>query len=189
MFEAFPKIARLKRSVIVTEKLDGTNAQVLITPAAMDAAVDPMVRVGDLCLYAGSRSRLITPGKLTDNYGFAQWVVDNAEELVKLGEGRHFGEWYGKGIQRNYGLSERRFALFNTARFGAHNPNTPACCSVVPVLNTGDFSCVEAAMSFLNCQGSIAVPGFKNPEGIVVYHSASRTMFKQTFDDKHKEAA
>lgn len=31
-FEAFPKISRLRRNVIVTEKIDGTNAQVFIEP-------------------------------------------------------------------------------------------------------------------------------------------------------------
>jgi hypothetical protein len=28
-----------------------------------------------------------------------------------------------------------------------------------------------------------------DPEGIVVYHAASRASFKKTFDDRHKEAA
>lgn len=29
-FEGFPKMARLSREVVITEKIDGTNAQVLI---------------------------------------------------------------------------------------------------------------------------------------------------------------
>ena len=30
-FEGFPKIARLSREIVVTEKIDGTNARVCIT--------------------------------------------------------------------------------------------------------------------------------------------------------------
>jgi hypothetical protein len=62
---------------------------------------------------------------------------------------------------------------------------------VVPVLHSGEFStdAVESAMLKLATYGSVAVPGFMFPEGVVVYHSASRTSFKKTFDDRHKEAA
>jgi hypothetical protein len=62
---------------------------------------------------------------------------------------------------------------------------------VVPVLHNGEFStdAVESAMDVLRRLGSVAVPLFMNPEGVVVYHSASRASFKKTFDDRHKEAA
>jgi hypothetical protein len=197
MFEPFPKLARLKRSVVITEKLDGTNAQVYITlaePTSYDAfdnrwhAANVVATINGYDIYAGSRTRLITPGKDTDNYGFAGWVKENAEELVKLGPGRWFGEWYGQGIQRNYGLKERRFALFNTFR---PKETLPSCVEQVPVLWGSDFSNVESAMSALKQIGSQAVPGFMNPEGVVVYHTASRTHYKQTFEhDEHgKEAA
>lgn len=83
-FEGFPKTSRYSRGCIITEKLDGTNAQVFVTD--------------DGRLYAGSRNRWITPED--DNYGFAKWVRANAEELKLLGPGRHFGEWWGNGIQR-----------------------------------------------------------------------------------------
>jgi hypothetical protein len=193
MFEPFPKLARLKRGCVVTEKIDGTNAQVLIMDALGPMAWDEslvVARVGDKLLFAGSRTRMIVPGKLTDNFGFAQWVSDNAEELVKLGEGRHYGEWYGQGIQRNYGLKEKRFALFNT-----HRPleTLPSCVEQVPILWRGDFGTeyVDASMDYLRSMGSLAVRGFMNPEGIVVYHTASRTAYKRTFEhDEHgKEAA
>jgi hypothetical protein len=188
-FEAFPKIPRLSRQVIVTEKIDGTNAQVYIEE--MSGLNEPgyAASIGSYRLYAGSRTRLITPGKETDNYGFAAWVRENAQELVHLGPGRHFGEWYGKGIQRNYGLTERRFALFNTSLWNNNNP-PPSCCSVVPVLCSGELhEAPDEAMGRLLLEGSIAAPGFNRPEGIVVFHTASRTLFKRTFDDKHKEAA
>jgi hypothetical protein len=198
IFQPFPKLARLSRGCVITEKLDGTNAQIyIVDPDTLEGSeyeevvqTDPTASVGGLLIYAGSRTRLITPGKLTDNYGFAGWVQQNADELVKLGEGRHFGEWYGQGIQRNYGLNERRFALFDTSRWPAERPR-PSCVEVVPVLHSGEFSTavIDHIMWELQATGSVAVDGFKNPEGIVIYHQASRTQFKKTFDDKHKEAA
>lgn len=168
-FEAFPKIPRLKRECTVTEKIDGTNAQIIVTE--------------DGQIGAASRTRLIYPGKSTDNFGFAGWVQDNRDELLKLGPGRHFGEWYGKGIQRNYGLDEKRFALFNTSRW-SDNPERPECCGVVPVLYAGVFSDwdIQMVMLQLDQRGSAMVPGFMKPEGIVVFHQASRTMFKRTLE-------
>lgn len=170
MFNTFPKIPRLYRDVVITEKLDGTNAQIIITEE------------GDV--HAASRNRLISVGD--DNFGFAKWVSDNHEELKKLGPGHHFGEWWGVGIQRGYGLSERRFSLFNTYRW--NNPeNRPSCCHVVPTLYQGSFafSAIEDAMQELRYEGSKAVKGFNKPEGIIVYHSASNQMFKILLESDH----
>ncbi|MGQ0595836.1 RNA ligase family protein [Aquabacterium sp.] len=187
-FLPFPKIPRLKRSITITEKIDGTNAQVVLSPATgMECvgtdnviAIGGKSHIGDcpLVMRAGSRSRWITPGKETDNYGFAGWCLRNAEELFKLGEGQHFGEWYGQGIGRSYGLDHRRFALFNVDRWGAHNPNTPACCEVVPIVSRADLADVDRALVSLKLCGSRAVPGFMKPEGVIVYHHAARSMFK-----------
>lgn len=193
-FEPFPKLARLSRECVITEKLDGTNAQVLIrkhegnTAFGREFGVEAVLEGQAYELFAGSRTRLIKPGKQTDNFGFAGWVRDNAQELVKLGEGRHFGEWYGKGIQRGYGLSEKRFALFNSYLW---KDERPSCCDVVPVLYEGFFSTEAAddALIRLGYHGSYAVTGFMNPEGIVVYHTHAKVSFKKTFDDRHKEAA
>lgn len=172
-FIGFPKIARLFRPVIVTEKLDGTNACVVVSDDGRSLA-------------AQSRTRLITPGD--DNYGFAAWVEANREVLLRLGPGHHFGEWWGRGINRNYGLSERRFSLFNVSRWG--DPATrPACCDVVPVLATsesdpGDPFCVaDAALEKLRTEGSVAAPGFMNPEGIIAFHTAGNVCFKATLDN------
>lgn len=161
-FKEFGKIPRLKREVAITEKIDGTNACVVI---------DAEGNIG-----AQSRNRLITPED--DNYGFAAWVADNAEALRSLGEGHHYGEWYGRGIGRNYGLDHRRFALFNVARWNAENPNRPACCHVVPLLAWAELHDVDSMLGTLRAHGSLAVPGFMNPEGIVIYHSASRGYYK-----------
>ena len=172
-FEPFPKIARLRRPFTITEKIDGTNASILI-PEAPDSGIQ-----------AASRSRLVTPGKSTDNHGFAQWVYDNEYELVEiLGPGRHFGEWWGLGIQRGYDMPFKNFSLFNTSRWGELSEivgGVPLCS--VPVLAEGDIfdsRHVSAAVDRLYFHGSIAAPGFKNPEGVVVYHHASNELFKQT---------
>lgn len=165
-FNAFPKIARLTRECLITEKLDGTNAQVFVTEC------------GDV--FAGSRNRWLTVDN--DNHGFAAWVKQNKEDLLKLGQGRHFGEWWGLGIQRGYGLQEKRFSLFNVDRFTKNTEILPDCCSVVPLLYRGPFSSVqvEQALQQLEWLGSSAAPGFMNPEGVIVYHVAAGVGFKKT---------
>lgn len=173
-FVEFPKIARLHREVVVTEKIDGTNASVWV-------AEDGTVR-------AASRNRFITPE--ADNFGFARWVKEHEDELRALGSGSHFGEWWGAGIQRRYGLTEKRFSLFNVSRW--EDPAVrPAICGVVPVLMRGlfDTTAINATLTALEENGSVAAPGFRDPEGIVVYHPASKTLFKRTLDgDGHKGA-
>jgi hypothetical protein len=199
MFPEFPKIARLSRNMVVTEKIDGTNASVFIRDIPVDEIFpNPIAYVGDKMIYAGSRTRWITPEN--DNYGFARWVKENAEQLAALGPGHHFGEWWGKGIQRGYGLDEKRFSLFNTSRWtkdpAAVVPEkrllVPECVHVVPVLREYVFDTeqIEGILASLVSGGSIAAPGFMRPEGVVVYHVASNTLFKKTLDknDGHKAA-
>lgn len=166
-FQAFGKIPRLNREVIVTEKIDGTNACVYIS--------DDLETVA-----AGSRSRWITPE--ADNFGFARWVSERVDELRKLGPGLHFGEWWGAGIQRRYGLTEKRFSLFNVTRWA--NAERPVCVGVVPELARGlDIrAATEEALAILRAEGSRAAPGFMKPEGVVVYHTASGQLFKATLD-------
>lgn len=202
-FEEFPKIARWNRELFVTEKLDGTNAQVAIVPTAelQCYAGEAVAVVGDLSLFAGSRTRMLS--RQADNYGFASWVCDHASYLAAgLGPGRHYGEWWGQGINRGYGLSRRRFSLFNVGRWHAvgeeprlirqENPTLPAkwttpaplCCDVVPVLWRGimdDFP-VFTVLDNLRQNGSVAAPGFMRPEGIVIYHAAAGTYFKRTIE-------
>lgn len=169
-FKEFPKIARLNREVIVTEKIDGTNAAIVIDE--------------DGNVAAQSRTRLITPED--DNFGFAAWVLEHHMELFeKLGPGHHFGEWWGRGIQRGYGLSERRFSLFNVSRWS--DPAVrPECCDCVPVLRRGtaamSFDVAKEAMDALRRYGSAAVPGFMKPEGIVCFHVQGNLMFKATLE-------
>lgn len=194
-FTPFPKISRLSRECVITEKIDGTNAQIFIGQRDLcpthPAFVVALSSDESLFMLTGSRNRWITPEN--DNYGFAAWAKTNAEELFKLGPGHHFGEWWGAGIQRRYGLTEKRFSLFNTLRWA--NPETserpPACCSVVPELYRGlfDTSAINGVLNSLAEKGSAAAPGFLQPEGIIVYHLASKTLFKKTIlDDGAKSA-
>ena len=170
-FEGFPKMARLSRGITVTEKIDGTNGQIYIAE--------------DGGFHVGSRNRWITPED--DNYGFAAWAYYNREELAAvLGYGRHFGEWWGAGIQRRYGQTEKHFSLFNTARWD--DENKPSCCLVVPVLYRGPFDqgAIDFVINELDENGSVAANGFMQPEGIVIYHEAARMTFKKTIKDDHQ---
>lgn len=178
----WPKISRLNREIVVTEKIDGTNAQVIVDDSGTKVA-------------AASRKRLITPDD--DNYGFARWVDENAAELVKLGPGRHFGEWWGQGVQRGYNMKRKVFSLFNVGRWTSEfNINwsrsiqeggSTGClevfpCDVVPILYKGPMSTdmVNSFQMWLSMFGSQAAPGFNDPEGVVVWHSANGAMFKVT---------
>lgn len=196
-FAPFPKLPRLNRGMVISEKIDGTNSAVVIAEAADSPWENEPIAVVDTgsasyALWAQSRKRLIFPGKERDNFGFAGWVKDHAEELARLGPGHHFGEWWGHGIQRGYGLDEKRFSLFNTGRWEdarrADDPEAkataPTCCHVVPILDRANFSQdrIDDALERLRCDGSAAAPGFMNPEGVVVYLSAARQMFKVTLD-------
>jgi hypothetical protein len=169
-FVAFPKIPRLRRAVLITEKIDGTNACVVVEGADTD---DPTVT-------AQSRNRIITPEQ--DNAGFAKWVAQNAETLAKeLGDGYHFGEWWGVGIQRGYDLRERRFSLFNVSRWKELSPQLQEIgVSVVPILASGPMSdeTIEFALNKLRTEGSAVAPGYPAPEGIVVRHQQSGQLFK-----------
>lgn len=186
-FMPFPKMARLSRECLITEKIDGTNAQICITE--------------DDQFLTGSRTRWITPEQ--DNYGFARWAQEHKEELLTLGVGSHFGEWWGNGCQRGYGLpkGEKRFSLFNVERFvlNGEKPKLlhthkekgevwqiilPPCCSLVPLLYRGIFTTNECEFQLdcLRVNGSFASPGFMNPEGIVVYHIAAKVGFKKTIE-------
>lgn len=167
-FQEFGKIYRLRREWIITEKIDGTNAQVYISDDFKE-------------VLAGSRNRWITPED--DNYGFAKWVKAHREELLTgLGPGTHYGEWWGQGIQRGYGLKEKRFSLFNVSRWT--DDVRPTCCGVVPVLARGVdvVSLVGQSIELLRTKGSVAAPGFMRPEGVVSFHVPSQYLFKTTLE-------
>jgi hypothetical protein len=229
-FVEFKKIPRLSRDVIISEKLDGSNAQVFIYsknklrfPFSDESNICSQDFIDEYCVYvhpenphvdeedkfylfAGSRNRWLKIGKQSDNHGFASWVKEHGAELVMLGEGRHFGEWYGKGINRGYGLEGKRFALFNVSKW--HDKRlekrlinvdektgeqtftevAPDCCEVVPILYQGDFctQTINGVLDILKTVGSKAVPGYNLPEGIVILHTASNHLYKKTIENDQK---
>jgi len=163
-FRAFPSIPRLSKEMVISEKIDGTNACIVID--------------SDWNIQAQSRSRIITPDD--DNMWFAYWVEKNQEELKSLWEWYHYWEWWGGKIQRGYWLKEKRFSLF----FYRWEGTIPSIVSVVPVLYTWDFCTqkIDEVMEDLCQHGSYAAD-FMNPEGIVIYHTAWKCVFKKTFDN------
>lgn len=178
-FIKFPKITRLsKETITITEKIDGTNGQIYIRKDSE----------GIYTLRAGSRNQWLD--KNNHNHHFYDFVMQNAAELLKvLGEGRHYGEWYGQGINRNYGLKENRFALFNTHRW--NNENKPSCCEVVPILGEYTYQglhWINYNFDELKRNGSHAVKGFMKPEGLMIYLHNLGKYYKVLLedDDKHK---
>ena len=208
-FKAFPKIPRLNRDIIITEKIDGTNAAIRIElPEALDKPLSAGagVKVGDFIVRAQSRTRFIQP--LNDNAGFAKWVWENAAELTALlGEGIHFGEWWGAGVQRRYAQATKRFSLFNVSRWGFLNEPEYVATQGRKVVGGGPVDAVqtlyrgpwfqdepttgrqwapEAALDLLRTNGSVAAPGFTDSEGIMVFHEAGGYLFKATVKDDEK---
>jgi hypothetical protein len=181
IFEPFKKIPRLFRDCTITEKIDGTNATVVIDDD------------GDV--YAASRNSFIPDER--DNFGFRGWVESN-EDLLRdiLGPGVHRGEWWGSGIQRKYGLTgnDKRFSLFHPkwekilAGRKLGGLPIPDGLGWVPILYQGPFLTreVEDQIFRLRTFGSVCSPGFMDPEGVVVYHEAAGQYFKVTVKDDEK---
>jgi hypothetical protein len=207
-FKKYPSIPRYRKNISIQEKVDGTNAAIGIirgmtgpecnVSGPEDDGSNVMTFAGlddqTFTVYAQSRNRIITPD--ADNHGFAKWVWDNALGLViALGEGTHYGEWWGSGIQRGYGLKkgEKHFTVFNPDRYDLSGQEL---VTAVPVLYTGPAylpytpadsqtqDAVEYTMQRLKERGS-SLPyakGFSDPEGVVVFHTASRTLYKVTYE-------
>lgn len=165
-FLAWPKIPRLANETFhITEKIDGTNACIVISENGF--------------ILAQSRSQFITPEK--DNYGFARWVYENQKTLVTdLGKGHHFGEWWGNGIQRNYGLTEKRFSLFNPTK-------QSSICHNIPIISSCSFDTLQETLADLTAEfltnGSIVAPSFMKPEGLIIYGERSKCYWKVLFDE------
>lgn len=167
-FIQYRKIPRWNRDIEITEKIDGTNACVYISD--------------DLEIKAARRTGWLEPGQ-PDNYGFRAWVNEHKGELLKLGPGWYFGEWFGAKINRGYGLNERHFALFTRPK-----TELPDCVGVVPVLYSGtmDALAIRASLESLRTNGSVAVPGYLAAEGIVIFHKASGQRFKITLENDER---
>jgi hypothetical protein len=205
-FRGFAKIARLNRDITITEKIDGTNAAIgIIQVHSYSGAADEVALSGVMYrVYAESRTRLLS--SFDDNMGFAAWVEKYKLELTAcLGEGLHYGEWWGQGIQRGYDMEQKCFSLFNVERW--REPSgllSPAILDlqdmgikidVVPVLYRGPWSYIndgstrlatDQAIWELRANGSLAAPGYMKPEGIVIFHKASGTLLKATLEGDEK---
>lgn len=191
-FRSFGKIERIEKlTMTITQKVHGTNAQVNIYEDEK----------GVKQLKCGSRTRWLT--RTDDNYGFCTHVEAHRDEFIeKLGLGRHYGEWAGKGINSGEGLDCRNFYLFNHWKFEDKfkaqigNPNLkllPPNTYVIPVLvskiiykglnyENSFTNYVEYWMNYLSRYGSrlYCAQGFRSPEGIVI--QLGDQYFKKVFD-------
>lgn len=161
-FKAWPKMTRNNPFLVtITEKMDGTNACIIIEEGKV---------VG-----VQSRHRFITPE--SDNYGFAQWVKANEEELLGLGDGYHYGEWVGLGIQKNpHNLLYKKFFLFDTKRWDTFL--RPACCEIVATVFEGEMD--RNTVPELLEQMLLNATAEESPEGVVVYYHAFQKATKHT---------
>lgn len=167
-FEPWGKTARLQSPITISEKIDGTNG---------------VIKFAGEQMFVGSRKRWVFPHD--DNFGFALWANDNYEELLDIfgPNSTTYGEWWGRGIQRGYGLGVRNFSPF----WPISAPRTlsdGSTVETVPIIWRGDFSqvAVEMAIAQLRSYGSLAAPGFMQVEGVVVQFDHNRTRFKVVID-------
>jgi hypothetical protein len=203
-FEAWPKIPRwTNESITITEKIDGTNAAVIILPYSPDH--EPLIQDGYACALGHdepdmpaelrtfavqSRKRFIKPGKDTDNAGFAAWAWERRADLVtELGYGKHFGEWWGRGIQRGYDMPGKQFSLFRPWRYedGERDFGIEGL-GVVPTLYRGGAEgllTTSIILATLETDGSKAAPGYMRPEGIIIQGALTGSTYKAfTWDDR-----
>lgn len=177
-FREWPKIPRgTGETVTITEKIDGTNACIIVE-----------INSGGVAEVVGvqSRNKLITPND--DNMGFANYVEQNKEELAsKLGEGYHYGEWAGPGIRKNHhNLEKKTLFLFNSNRWQDGRQERPAGVECVPVLYEGQpikengDNAIDIAMQdlWLNAKNA----GY-HPEGIIVWYHKTKRYEKYTFEN------
>lgn len=174
IFKEWPSIERFKGSnVIVTLKLDGTNAHIAIFPD----------ETGKIVVLAGKRTSYCTLEQ--DNFGFAAFVKEHEEELIaKLGHGRHYGEWCGPGIQKCTWLKEKKLFLFDTNKA---NAVLPEYLGVVPLLYAGAYN--QATIDNITGQlQKIGHPllGNSKPEGVVLYFPELRSTKKIVFENESK---
>jgi hypothetical protein len=181
-FKSFGKIERYEKiQAVITEKVDGTNACINFTADE----TNPLLHT----LTCQSRNKLIDP--FMDNYGFAAWAHANFEDLFDFfGPGRHFGEWWGNGIQRGYGTAERYFSPFNTHLFNWERDDFPDNVSALPLLWQGPIADLDEAvrecMDDLALYGSFTLPGLGwDAEGCMVW-SHSTGYMKVPFEKSHK---
>ena len=200
----FDSIPRLYRNVTITEKIDGMNCGIHILKADKYMSSSESGALFSICIdgqwwHVSAQSRRALLYFDSDQHGFAAWVFQHARELIALlGEGSHYGEWWGKGIERSYHQSRNYFSLFNTKFWNRENTKHIDGLQVVPVLYDGPYDdrVNYYALEQLRINGSIAAQEVDarkldfRAEGIVGWHQALNQYYKVTLNgDGHKGAA
>lgn len=166
-FRKWPKTKRYENiECFITEKVDGTNALIAIDEEGN--------------IKAGSRNRWLTADH--DNMGFHAWVMENKEELLKLGKGYYYGEWIGKGINRNYGLEDRCLLLFERPT-NADKLDPELSIYDVPLMGVCSLECLDDLLTHTKTKmgGFSNINGFPNPEGLMVNIPALGKRIKYIF--------
>ena len=178
-YPSFNSIERLENIYcVITEKIDGTNGLIEIHDSTIDG------------VKFGSRNRYITFEN--DNNGFANFFRHYTNQLFSLPNVieeepeypiRIYGEWFGCGIQRGYDLKDKFFMPFST--FYAEKLIEHQIPNIIKpsIMYTGKFSqeVVDTCMQILT-NGSLVIPEFKRPEGIVIHFPKYNFRLKQTFE-------
>jgi hypothetical protein len=187
LFRSFSSIPRWSKGVAVSEKIDGTNAQIHIVQYGdeeFDFDGHAWLAIAknferDQYMLVASRNKYIMLDQ--DNQGFGNWCLANVAELWKLGPGRHYGEWAGPGIQKNpLNLEEKRLFMFNPKWVD----QGPSCVEIAPVLaECMDAGDIDQLMADLKRNGTQVEGGKGQAEGVVIYHHGSGKLYKATYDN------
>lgn len=158
-FKKFGKLAHLDNiRVRITQKIDGTNAQIVISPEGE--------------LLACSKNRVLT--EHSDNYNFYKFCMENKQVLIDfLGVGRHYGEWAGPKINSGEGLTENTLVLFDYWKYKDQQMPLEQLTHVPILLDqTLDhvlmYDAINTTNRDLQLKGSKLVPGFMDVEGMVL---------------------
>lgn len=195
-YPSFSSIERLENIYcVISEKIDGTNGLIQI-----DYKYDwNGQRYDDHLVQFGSRNRYITT--TDDNAGFANYFTPHiasictlAESLINYGDNDNpkqdwpiyiYGEWFGKGIQRGYGLDEKYFMPFSSF-YAEHMIKAGIPNIMMPnIMYTGKFSLevVDNCMNRLTSGGfHTLITNYDYPEGVVIYFPKYNFRLKQTFE-------
>lgn len=184
-FKEWPKIPRgLGETMTITEKIDGTNACVIVETNELgyDVVVGAQSRTQLLC--SKESNDLDAPWvNITDNFGFADWVRRNENLLETLGPGYHYGEWAGPGIQKNHHNLERKtFFLFNSDRWRDGRAPRPLGVECVPVLFEGEATRENITKVMDDLWKNAKEKGY-HPEGVVIWYHRTRRYEKVTFEN------
>ena len=195
-FIGWGKIPRdYKEMVVITEKLHGTNACLLVEDGKLVGVQSRKNFIHpewDRAKKDAEKAKGVDPNTFPkDNHGLAYWANERESEIVKLGDGYHYGEWAGSKINGNkYCLPNKRFFLFNTKRWSDAVGERPECLDVVPVLSYGLWTptCVKEAMDDLLENGS-HITGKEDrytgwTEGVISYYLTTKRYVKSTHENE-----